>query len=40
MSARFGVIFGATLALVLLALYCTSALYLIYEVYLSDPKPP
>jgi len=40
MSARFGVIFGATLALVLLALYCTSALYLIYEVYLSDPKTP
>jgi uncharacterized membrane protein len=40
MSSRFGVVFGAVLALVLLALYCSSALYLIYEVYLSDPKTP
>ena len=38
MSSRFGVVFGAILALVLLALYCSSALYLIYEVYRSDPK--
>jgi hypothetical protein len=33
MSSRFGAIFSATLALVLLALYCSSALYLIYQVY-------
>jgi hypothetical protein len=33
MSSRFGAVFSATLALVLLALYCSSALYLIYQIY-------
>src|SRR5689334_16012223 len=33
MSSRFGAIFSATLALLLLALYCSSALYLIYQIY-------
>ncbi len=33
MSSRFGPIFSATLALVLLVLYCSSALYLIYHIY-------
>ncbi|WP_156918381.1 hypothetical protein [Bradyrhizobium sp. Cp5.3] len=33
MSSRFGAIFSGTLALVLLALYCSSALYLIFKVY-------
>jgi hypothetical protein len=33
MSSRFGAIFSATLALVLLALYCSSGLYLIYQIY-------
>jgi len=33
MSSRFGAVFGALLAFLLLALYCSSALYLIYEVY-------
>jgi hypothetical protein len=37
MSSRFGVAFGAILGLVLLALYCSSALYLIYRVYQVGP---
>lgn len=36
MSSRFGAAFSATLALLLLALYCSSALYLIYEVYTTN----
>ncbi len=36
MSARFGVVFGAILALVLLALYCSSSLRLIWNVYNVD----
>lgn len=37
MSSRFGVAFGAILAFVLLALYCSSALHLVYLVYLVGP---